>query len=71
MGGLGWWGGVKHLRGLWGPSWLTGLVGLIGESSEKRSALVEASVLPLRCRSTTEINNLEARDANVMNYIYD
>lgn len=52
VGGLGWWGGVKHLMGLWGPGGLTGLVGLSGDSSEGRSALVEVSVLPLRCRST-------------------
>lgn len=54
VGGLGWWGGVKHLMGLWGPSGLTGLLGLIVESSEGRSALVEVSVLPFSCRSGEE-----------------
>lgn len=52
VGGLGWWGGVKHFMGLWGPGGLTGLVGLSGDSLEERSALVEVSVLPFRCRST-------------------
>lgn len=49
VGGLGWCGGVKHLRGLCGPGGLTGLRGV-----ERWSALVEVSVLPFRCRSTTQ-----------------
>lgn len=61
VGGLGWWGGVKHLVGLWGPGGLTGLLGLIGDSSERRSALVEVSMLPFKCRSTAEKINISNR----------
>ena len=60
MGGLGWWGGVKHLTGLWGPGKLTGLVGLRGDSSERFSALAEVIVLPFRCRSTTQKINISS-----------
>lgn len=63
MGGLGWWGGVKHLVGLWGPGGLTGLAGLSVDSSERRSALVEVSVLPFRCRSTSEEMNASSYGA--------
>lgn len=45
VGGLGWWGGVKHLVGL------TGLAGLRVDSSERGSALLVDSVLPFRWRS--------------------
>lgn len=54
VGGLGWWGGVKHLVGLWGPGGLTGLAGLRVDSSERGSALLEDSVLPFRWRSAVE-----------------
>lgn len=63
MGGLGWWGGVKHLVGLWGPGGLTGLAGLRVDSSERRSVLVEVSVLPFRCRSTSEEMNALSYEA--------
>lgn len=46
VGGLGWWGGVEHMMGLWGSSGLTGLVELI-------------SVLPFRSRSTMETNRFD------------
>lgn len=45
VGGLGWWGGERHLWGLWDPGGLTGLVGL------------SELLLLFRCRSTTRINH--------------
>lgn len=54
VGGLGWWGGLKHLIGLWGP-W--GLAGLVGHSSGRESALVDVTVLPFRCKSVKRRTN--------------
>lgn len=42
VGGLGWWGGLKHLMGLWDP-W-----GLVGDSSWRESALVDVTMLPFK-----------------------
>lgn len=60
---------MKPLEGLWGPGGLTGLVGLIGDSSERRSDLVEVIVLPFRCKSTEEKSNFEVLDANITSSI--
>lgn len=54
---------MKHLVGLWGPGGLTGLAGLRVDSSERRSALVEVSVLPFRCRSKSGEINISSHEA--------
>lgn len=54
---------MKHLVGLWGPGGLTGLTGLRVDSSENRSVLVEVSMLPFRCRSTSEEMNTPSYEA--------
>lgn len=54
VGGLGRWGLVKPFTGLWGSGGLAGLVALMEDSSERRSDLVDVSVLPCKRKSTED-----------------
>lgn len=67
VGGLGWWGGVKHLIGLWGPWGVSGLV--TRDSSETGSAL-DVTVLPFICRSATEKNNVRITRHKNLNFLH-